>query len=85
MAMTDSEKVLKAIESDLYVLERQNEKFYKTVDLLKKAAKQNATPPMSKPLPGILDAIGEANWVQYNRVRSKLMDLRTAIREVQND
>lgn len=80
-----NDDLLRDIGLTLFQLEDQNEAFYKTVDFLKKAAKQNAPAPTSKPLPSILDAIGEANWTQYQHTRSKLWDMRNKIREALND
>lgn len=68
-----TKELLQDLNHRLYALKIQNEISYKTIDLLKKAAKKNCSYQINKPLPGILNAIGETAWINYTK-RSRNLD-----------
>lgn len=68
-------ELLDKLRLNMQVMQDKNERNYKTIELLKKAAKKQCFYQANKPIPSILDAINEAAWISYRRQNDELEDM----------
>lgn len=72
-------ELLERLRLTMQVMQDKNERDYKTIELLKKAAKKQCFYQANKPIPSILDAINEAAWISYRHRDRELQDMMNEI------
>lgn len=70
-----NDDLLWRLRSRMEIMQDKIERDYKTIDLLKKAAKKQCFYQVHKPIPSILDAINEAAWISYRQRVGELQDM----------
>lgn len=80
-----NDDLLWRLRNRMVIMQDKIERDYKTIDLLKKAAKKQCFYQVNKPIPSILDAINEAAWISYRQRVGELQDMIDEINKERGD